>query len=494
MTGTTNWSTYQSNLFADFEDDTGNTVVIARAGCGKTTTAVEGINHIPKGRDTLFCAFNRSIADELKHRAPRWCDVRTLHGQGRMIMANAFGRDIVIDGDKGRDYCAQVLEERGHTFINRRREEQAYGVAKLAKLVSLAKNMLVPMEEPEKLMDLAIDWELDDDVRLSAPKLAAMAGDVLERCAEDTTRIDFDDMIWGPHVHNLRPASYDVVVVDETQDLNLAQLRLVQSLVTRTGRVVAIGDDRQAIYAFRGADSEAIPRMIKELEAKTLPLTITYRCPKRVVEIARQIVPDYEAAPTAPEGTVRYESPIALDNLGARPGDFVLSRANAPLVSTCLKYLAANVPACIAGRDIGKSLVELISKAKTDDVILMRRWIDRWKEKEISRFEDMEKAKKVEEIKDRAAAVEALSEGEPTVASVLEKIGRLFRDDDAKARVVFSSVHKAKGLERKRVWLIASTFTPDSVREEERNIYYVAVTRAQQELVFAGDVRCEGSR
>ena len=116
-------------------------------------------------------------------------------------------------------------------------------------------------------------------------------------------------MIWFPFVYRLNVGKFDVVFVDEAQDLNQAQIAMVLSANKMDGRIIAVGDPAQSIYQFRGADSEAIPNFINKLGAKTLPLSVTYRCPKRVVSLAQEIVPDIMASPGAKDGTVRM-SPL----------------------------------------------------------------------------------------------------------------------------------------------------------------------------------------
>jgi DNA helicase-2/ATP-dependent DNA helicase PcrA len=482
------WSPYQQAIFANFEDDAGNTVVQARAGSGKTTTIIEGVDFVPRGRRVILTAFNKSIERELKRRAPRRADVRTLHGAGFAAVRRAFG-DVEVDENKAKEVAAGFLIDAGRSFVTRGGVERAIGAGKVAKLVGLAKNTLT--EDEDELLDLAIDYDLDDDPKLPVDQLVEFAKKTLEATAEMKSVIDFDDMVWFPARHELRPASHDVVLVDETQDLNAAQLYLVQALCKKGGRIVAVGDEAQAIYGFRGADSEAMPRLIRELEATVLPLSITYRCPKQVVALAQKIVPDLEAAPGAKDGNVRTIAPEAIADW-SEPGDLVLSRANAPLRSLCLRVLKRGIPACIAGRDIGKSLIALIERAEAGRVVDVLHYVDDWRRKEVEKYEELEKEKKVAAVIDRAAAIHALCDGESHVTDVIRKIERLFRDDDPETRVVFSSVHKAKGLERERVFLVADTFSPDSYKEEERNLYYVAVTRSKDQLFFGGKVRENG--
>ncbi len=482
------WSKYQRAIFADFEDDEGNTVVEAVAGSGKTTCMIEGVGRIPNGGRTLMCAFNKSIERELSSRVPRGVQARTLHGLGFGMVRRAFGSDVDVDEHKAKKIAERILIEAGKSFRRGDGTVKAIGAAKVAKLVGLAKNTLTDPGDAQHLADLAIDFDIHDAKMgsLSLAELVGFSGEVMDASGEDTSSIDFDDMIWFPWRHSLKSSYYDVVVVDEVQDLNSCQLDLVGRLVRRSGRVVAVGDNFQAIYKFRGADEEAMPRMVRELNARTLPLSISYRCPKSVADLVKKLVPHFEAAPDAMDGEVSQANANHLvDN--ARPGDFVLSRTNAPLVSLCLELLANGVPASVAGRDIGRNLIKLVRGTETENVTKMNYYVRDWADREAARMIKLEREKKAAEVRDRAAAIIAISRGARSCSEVVGKIEGLFRDGDPKSRVVFSSTHKAKGLERDRVWMLVDTYTPDG-DQEERNLFYVAATRARRELVLVQGV------
>lgn len=481
------WSAYQRAVFADFEDDTGHTVVEAGPGSGKTTTTIEGMKYIPSHRGVLAVAFNKSIQQELQRRAPRGVDVKTFHSVGLLTVKRAFG-DLKIDENKTKDHADNVLIDAGRFYTDRQGRRRGTGAAKVAKLAGYAKNMLVEETDIGGLIDVGCNFGLDDDAKFPIEQIAKYAGETLARCANDKTRIDFDDMVWFPARHQLRSATHDVIVIDETQDANAAQLYLARSLMRKNGRIVAVGDPWQAIYAFRGADQEAMPRIKRELNARVLPLSISYRCAKAIVDVARGLGAPIEAAPNAEAGLVEHRADDALLGTdGPVPGDFVLSRTNAPLLKNCLHFLAKGIPACVAGRDVGRNLIALIDRANTESVTSLLMWIEGWRAEECERAEALEKPERAELAIDLAASIEALAQGERNVQAIREKIERLFRDEDLQSRIVFSSVHKAKGLERDRVFLIASTFRPKQ-NIEERNIYYVAITRAKRHLIYCGNV------
>jgi superfamily I DNA/RNA helicase len=254
--------------------------------------------------------------------------------------------------------------------------------------------------------------------------------------------------------------------------------------------VCVVGDDRQAIYGFRGADSQSLARLKKDLKARELKLTTTYRCGKSIVTLAQTEVPDIEAGPKNGEGEVRHLDADKLVDV-AMPGDFILSRLNAPLASYAMQLLREGKRAQIAGRDIGNGLKALVRKlgkgAYTVDAFLDA--VDVWREKETKRLLTLKFEQRARLVEDQAETLYALSEGATSVAQVEQTIERLFTDDGGdNAYILLSSVHKAKGLEAETVFVLDWTFRRGK-DQEENNIWYVAVTRAKHVLVFVEERR-----
>lgn len=228
--------------------------------------------------------------------------------------------------------------------------------------------------------------------------------------------------------------------------------------------------------------------MKTQLKAKEFKLTITYRCPTKIVEEARQIVDDYEAAPSAPEGEIyriTHESLIK----DAMAGDFVLSRKNAALAKVCLAFLRANKRAFIEGKDVGKTLISLVKKIKGKSVADFIARLEKWKTKELARAEKLSSESKIEIKKqlvfDQHETLINLVDGLTSVNELVSRIEGLFADmadGRHKSAICCSSVHKAKGLERDNVYLLEQTFNTRNI--EERNIKYVAITRAKKKLAW----------
>lgn len=460
------WSEYQKDIFKDIANGTGNTQVDALAGTGKTSTIVEGFYHIPRGRHTLMCAFNKSIQSELESRSPDGVDVLTLHGLGYRAVRRAFPNIGQPDKYKLDGYIAADRGDDPDTFDVR---------LALSKAISLAKGYLA--ESPQEIDAIIDKHDIDTDGETRESFISSVIK-IMNATKNDTNRLDFDDMVWFPHVHNLTLDKYDQVMIDEAQDLNLAQIDLALRSTTAQGRIISVGDRHQAIYGFRGADSDAIQNIVDRLGSKRLPLSVTYRCAKTIVDLAQMYVPELEAAPNAEEGLV-MDLPIDRMEQLIRPGDFLLSRVNAPLLRWCLILLKNGIPANIQGRDVGKNLSNLIKKSKSKDVNSFLVWLDEYRELEISRLEKSKRDSTI--IMDKVECLLTLCEGTNDLRQVLANIDRLFHDGDEKDRVILSSTHKAKGLERDRVFMLRNTYRP-SKNQEERNLLYVAITRAKNEL------------
>lgn len=461
------WSNYQKDIFKEVSTGRGNTQVDALAGTGKTSTIVESCYYVPKTESSLLCAFNKRIQEELERRSPEWVEVRTLHSLGYGACRRAFPKLGMPNKDKLTNYIRADRGDKPETYDLRE---------SLARAISLSKGYLIEEEEE-------IDEILDKhDIDTCGDKRGDFIGSIIkimEACKKDTNQVDFDDMIWLPNVHGLNLIKYDRVFIDEAQDLNLAQINLALNSSKESGRILSVGDEFQAIYSFRGADSNAIQSIVNRMGSKRMPLSVTYRCAKSIVRLAQTLVPGLEAAPGAIEGKVErigYRDMIKK----VRPGDFILSRTNAPLIKWCLALLRERIPANIQGRDVGQNLTGMIRKSKQKEVDSFLEWLGEYSKMEVGRMIKLKRDPTI--IQDKVGCLEVLCEGASSLNEVRENIDKLFRDGDDKNRVILSTTHKAKGLERDRVFMLEGTYKRGTDQREENNIIYVAWTRAKNEL------------
>lgn len=473
------WSPEQRAIFDWFKTGTGNAVVKARAGTGKTTTIKEAFSFAPESK-MLYAVFNKKNQIEAQEKIsdPR-VEVKTLHSLGFLYIQSVWAGvkpDNSVEQDRILSVCSTISDD-------------AAGCVE--RLINFSKNLLIaPTQETlEQLCEAKGIFCGDETPETGYPvkKLATIALQALElaKTRDERGRISFNDMVWLPVAMNWVSPRYDLVCVDECQDMNLPQLEMAVRACKKDGRICVVGDDRQAIYGFRGAAQDGVGMMQNRLQARVFGLTTTYRCPKAVVAIANEIVIDYHAHETAPDGLVENIE-LGMLTRSAKVGDAILSRLNAPLMSACLDLLRKGTPARIEGRDIGAQLVGMIRKLKAKSVPDFFRKLETWTDKQIKRFSGTKNAEsKISQVEDQAATLNAVAQDCRSISEIESKIYSLFQDSDSNAKpaVVLSSVHKAKGLEWNKVFILTGTFKKNK-GEEEANIYYVAVTRAKQNLTF----------
>lgn len=490
-------SAYQQAVFDFVQTGVGNAFVEAVAGSGKTTTIVQALQ-FTRGRVAFF-AFNKSIANELKTKAPAHVNVQTLHGHGYAAIRNAHAASgygsLDMDDNKKWNIAETLLPDVEADTLALSRAGVApsdpvnykYQRSILVRLTSLVQSTLTNPFNREAV-DALID-HYDIEVNGSEDLIKGLLPAMIKACAEQTQVIDYDDMNWMPVFLNLPIAKYDWVYVDEAQDLNAVQIELVLRSVADGGRIVCVGDRNQSIYGFRGADVRAVPNIINATQAISLPLSICYRCPKSHVELAQGLVPHIEASENAQDGTIEYDVANYVALAGMTSGDLVLCRLNAPLVKTCYNLIRSGKKAVIRGRDIGKGLLVLIDKMKATSIVDLVEKIETYRSKELEKL----RAKRAREaviqsLNDRIDTVVALTDGVYDMVVLKSRIENMFSDKEE--GIVCSSVHRAKGLEAQNVYILNPELMPFSratqewEMEQERNIMYVAFTRSKSKLVF----------
>ncbi len=466
------WSKYQSNIFKEIENGSGHLLVSAVPGSGKTTTIIEALYHCPPECRTISLAFNKSIQIELENRVPELVETKTLHGLGFSILRQSLGK-LNVDNDK--TYHAIV-------GLHGEDEKTADLRENLRKCVSLCKGYLA--ETNNEIEDVIDCHGIETGIDSERVKFITDTQTILQLATTQNRMIDFDDMLFLPHRLNLSAPTYDRIFVDETQDLNKAQVELLMKMVDSESRMTFVGDRYQAIYGFRGAMSDAIDKIIERTNAKTMPLSVSYRCARRIVELAKEVQPDIQAAPNAPDGIVENVSKEKLI-LDAAPGDFIVSRTNAPLIPLCLQFIKEGRKANIQGRDLGKSLSYMIKKSGADNVASFLSWLENWKGQEVERLSS--KNKDYTYVLDRYECMLAFSEGTFSLGEIKANIEKMFDDTDGKGKILLSTCHRIKGKEADKVWLLRPTFKPQR-NQEESNIYYVGITRAKSHLCLVESI------
>jgi DNA helicase-2/ATP-dependent DNA helicase PcrA len=493
------FSEYQEAVFDWVVNGRGSCVVEAVAGSGKTTTIVHAAGLIPQSKRAVFLAFNKRVAEELKSRLPAHVEARTLNSLGNGIVFRHAGR-LALDPDK----LDRVVKETITTVVG------ANNVQTMKYPLTIAmrrvRNLgLLPKEIDAEVWDqvkaeivyecdeldkeFLVSWNLDG--RTFFDVLLDLVGATIHAMVA-APDIDFDDQIYLPIYHQWRVKPFDFVFVDECQDLSPANRKLLHLISDERTRFCFVGDRRQAIYGFRGADNRSIQRIQEEFGTSTLPLSICYRCPKDVVRMAQGLSPEIEWHDENDDGKVSVEAERFHPNL-FEANDLIVCRLNAPIIKAALQLARARKRCVVLGRDFGRSLANLVKSFKCGDISEVPGAAGRWKTKKVKTLldmgRDMDSTSVVSIVDKHEALMHFLTEMNPiSIAEYLGMIETLFSDDEDGRSIVLSTVHKAKGKEFDRVFVLDAgyigRFKKSRGDDQESNIMYVAVTRAKRELGF----------
>jgi superfamily I DNA/RNA helicase len=463
-------------------------IVEAVAGSGKTYTIVQAAALIPTSHKAAFLAFNKAIATELAAKLPKHVEAKTLNALGWGACRYNLGNSIKIDRNKTRDLIRRLIND----------DRIGDVMGELMNLVAKAKSHgLIPSGMPvptgtyeattERWTTLMDRYDIDPNGAVDLNIFLGWADQVLKAGLEDTNVMDFDDQLYMPVALNMRTWGYDWIIIDEAQDVSHVQRTLLRKFLKATGKLIAVGDSHQAIYGFRGADSQSLANIGRLFKAETLPLSISYRCPRKIIEIAQQFVPHIQASDTAEEGEVLAPNEWQLDSFTDE--DLVVCRNTAPLIELAYKFIADGKPVHVMGREIGKGLINVVRKAAGRRTTTLEDFgpkLDAWTQRMLRKAGEDEA--KQDAVNDKTTCIQLLMTGLDTVAELIAGIEKIF--NDSTKGTTLATVHKAKGLEAPRVFILEPHLMPsrwarkDWQVEQEANLQYVAVTRALETLVY----------
>jgi DNA helicase II / ATP-dependent DNA helicase PcrA len=496
--------------------------IIAPAGSGKTTTMVARLAVLlSRGVEPVrICVvtFNRDAAQDLAGRVAKRLgpavpdatsiEVRTIHALARLVL---------LDAGEGSNILADRLP-----------------LLRAARRRHATSDPSVALPEASRLDTWLSAWKVEGRVppAEAEPVLRTYEELLLARGA-----VDFDDLVVrAAHLLETDPtlrlrwqSRFEHVCVDEFQDVDAAQLRLVRLLAAPQDNLFVVGDDDQTIYAWRLADVRRILRFGSDYPAaRRVMLATNYRCPAAVIEASARMVAvnreRFEKPIRAPDGvahdlaTIAAVSstdprwPQAMAQLAAsedRAGRTLcfLSRTRGELtpvlialVGAAVRHTAA-VPPIVEARPVLDLVVA--ARASEDDghpfhvlrrIRAARGW-DRGSPSGDLLSDDDHAA--LDALLGWAAAFRTVDAFVDAFAGARARIATL---RDPAARVELATVHASKGREWETVVLIGfeaeripnrrtlvDADDPNRAMEEERRLAYVAVTRATRRLILAFD-------
>ncbi len=481
------------------KNGSGNALIEAVAGAGKTFILVKILKYM-KGW-VFLGAFNNRMGYELKEKTKGMNQVKagTFHSAGFGALRFRY-KDIQLDNNKVRDMVHGYIEHEAPYMLPYK--------AFIIKAVGLAKDTGIGffnnLNDIQPWYDMVDKFDLIDDIPegmdVEEGIIAAMS--ILTASNANLKIIDFADMIYLVLINNIRMLQNDWVLIDEAQDTNPTRRALAKKMLKPGGRLIAVGDPRQAIFGFTGADNDALDLIAEEFNTTTLPLTNTFRCPKVIVKHARQWVDHITAYDTNPEGEfiqTKFDDVFGdKSEYTFTKDDAIICRVNAPIVELAFKLIRKGIPCRIEGRDIGTQLAALAGKWKIKGLDVLRDRLEKYQAREVQKAMSQGKEQKADMINDRVnclfVLIERAEEQRLDVDGLITMIKGMFSDSTDKNTdpnlLTLSSVHKFKGLERKRIFLLGrQEHMPSSyARQEwqmkqEMNLIYVAITRAMETLI-----------
>ncbi len=199
-----------------------------------------------------------------------------------------------------------------------------------------------------------------------------------------------------------------------------------------------------------------------------------------------------DPSPTALDGSVTHLA--GYDTTNFSNTDAILCRITAPLVSMAFGFIRRGVGVRILGREIGQGLVALVNKMKAENVEELQQRLGAWSSREAAKCRNRGHEQAAATVEEKFECIlifiDQLTEPDRTVKAVIRSIESLFTNNN-EGLLTLCTVHKAKGLEWNSVFILDRyKYMPSKYAKQdwehiqEKNIVYVAITRARLDLVY----------
>lgn len=452
---------------------TDNLIIHALAGAAKTSTLVLIAKALPS-TPMLCLAFNKKIQLEMKERLPGNCEPMTLNSIGHRTWMKAIGRRLVIQPDKTYTIVKGLIdkldgEDKSLAFEIMSDVMQAVNAGKTAGWIPDGK---FPTGRP-LLNDEEFFATLEEEPSALAEHLIKKASfESIAQAMQGT--LDYNDQILMPTVFHGNFPSYPLTLADEAQDFSELNHVMLKKIV-KGNRLIAVGDENQSIYAFRGAHEHSMALLQEQFNMKPFTLSISFRCPIEVVKEARFRAPHMQWPEWAKPGAV-----LRYDKWGVEEvphNATIICRNNAPLFRMAIRLLKNSRFPELLGNDIGGKLIKTMKKlgpgtaTQEEALLLLEQWTD----------EKMKKSRNKGSIADQAECMRVFLEQNETLGDAIAYANHII---SASGTIKMMTCHKAKGLEWDHVFILDKDLIRIEKHVQERNLLYVAQTRAKEVLYY----------
>ncbi|MGK9475782.1 ATP-dependent helicase [Melioribacter sp. OK-6-Me] len=305
----------------------GKHIVFAPPGTGKTEILAHRINyalaHNVNPEEMLCLTFTNRAAKNMQTR------IENYNGSHSVFVGNlhSFSYRFLIKNKLLPRYTALMDEEDSYLLLREAVDNlhyRPYGVKNFYEKLSLIKNYLKQrsLNFPENLIKIPNDClELLNDT-----PIVKNICEEYERLKEESELIDFDDLLNLAYCHlsNGGHKKYKWIQVDEAQDLNPLQFRIIELLSEDSAHVVYFGDREQSIFSFMGADLETVNKLRNSCTLHTL--TKNYRSPAYLLKVFVQYAnsnlnPTWDKEPRSMLTGIKNENALRIYHVDGQPGD-----------------------------------------------------------------------------------------------------------------------------------------------------------------------------
>lgn len=480
----------QQAVYDEWDNGNSNMLIQSVAGSGKTTVLLELLRKAEFR--TLFLAFNKSIQIEINDHI-----MNNNLGQGKSMTLHALGLMAIkragkykMHNGKNFEIVKKIQDSNPDIFKYMKWEEKVKIGYTLMDMNDVSRIYLTTNIEEIRQYMISMDKFFSNN-----QFIGELWNQFLELREEYYTgrviKIDFIDMIYIPIVKELYiPIRPTYLFIDECQDLNMAQHKLIDMLIAQgdVERWVAVGDRNQAIYGFSGAYASSFDLFKEKEHVIELPLDICYRCPVDVVKSANEVYDIMQGFKTEPGIVAAIDNPIHV-----KDNSMIICRNSAPLIELYFHLLGMNRKVFIKGDDILGKVKAFLKPytVRTIGYVHNKLYTDTERLKNATndsqRFEYYKASDNLDNL--TALVKGGLVTYEDTVKTLLEKLDEVFNSQE-ESGIVLCTIHKSKGLEANVVYILNENLIPSKFArseqqlKQEQNLKYVARTRAKEELYY----------
>jgi len=505
-----------------------NIVVVACAGSGKTTASLNLLWQVAEmypNKRLLYVAFQNEVTTDIKKKIKEnipssianQIDVRTSYSLGYELLKEHYTSELDVNGKvsslvswklgevykryggKTSDRAVSVYGEFSETkrllvqLYNIAQTRQVFDVPGLARIEH--ERMLFPFPATEELFQVVIDAIAESKKWLTHGNW-------------DGKKVhDFTDMVAiAARMGFKSQTKYDVILIDEAQDVGEAQVKVIEAFSDTQTQWVVVGDPMQNIFGFAGAIHNRMDLLKAKYNATQYSMPLSYRASQVVAKLAQEYVPDFRCLPTAPKGFIgNISASKAIDKM--QEGDIVLARTIAQLLEVAIIALTTGKKVTFLGGNL-----KLQIKAALDDIKArfgfkdfkhsVELYVRESIEFLITKHGDTNIDELRKEIELMGSGLISLynfaCSGGCTDANFEAFVYELFVGDNEKKgkrtpSIRFLTGHRGKGLEAGRIFIIqppngnlpySNTKMSQQLQKEEIHLYYVMVTRSSHTVWF----------